>query len=514
MGLMAYTYVETAKFAKKALSKVLTFACVLSFSVFLLISNSGSLATLNSGSLSSKSASNLPSDSYKVRTNAVAVQTNGQTLTGNGVVIGIYDGGINLDNPAFISNGQSRIVSQACVGESTEINACETNPAKYANNVCFTTEVGCFHGMAVAGFAAGNESVVNINSRNVDVSGIATSAKISYIRQAMSKKGEIRYGDFVQALNSFVEAVRAKSPQAPDVINLSLSFPRSGYPNCEANNEVKRAIDYLTSQGVVVVAASGNNGDKTQVSYPACMKDVVAVGSSGINASSGSEVVSEFSNMSNEIDIVAPGENQVGLMPEVDRFVTVSGTSFAAPIVTGAIALLKEANPSISTAEVLELFASSSDIINDPKTGASFPNLNVQKLFGPQFDNLASKRQINSVDTNNSGVDSATDSLFGSEQSSETGINAGERALVPSIFSSPVDLGFIRVLNFYAIAAIVLAFLVLAIYIIGTALVRKSKKQYVDIRPQVSLSGYYLNSQVIDLTQDEHRQSPDDNVLV
>ena len=496
---MAYLKVETSYRRKRLAYRFLATTCILTFSLIFFVSNNVANATIDSGSVSSKSFSNLPSDSYKVRTNAVSVQTQGKTLTGNGVVIGIYDGGINLDNPAFITNGESRIISQACVGESTEINGCETNPAKLASNVCYTTEVGCFHGMAVAGFAAANESIVNINSRSVDVSGIATSAKISYIRQAMSKKGEIRYYDFIRALNKYVEDVREGSPAAPDVINLSLSFPRSSYPNCE----------------VVAVAASGNNSDKARVAYPACMKDVVAVGSSGINDSSGVEEVSDFSNMSSEIDIVAPGENQVGLMPETDRFVSVSGTSFAAPIVTGAVALLKEANPSITTSDVLALLASSSDTVVDPATGQSFPNLNVQKLFGADFDNLASKRQLNNLDSNSPDVDSATDNLFGADQTSGANIEAGTRTLAPSLFSNPTDIYFIGILYFYSAVAFGLSFFILFGYLLGTFIVSRSRKSNQVVLVQGRLSGYYFDHQLIDLTEaDDDRESGEDKLLV
>ena len=102
---MAYLKVETSYRRKRLAYRFLATTCILTFSLIFFVSNNVANATIDSGSVSSKSFSNLPSDSYKVRTNAVSVQTQGKTLTGNGVVIGIYDGGINLDNPAFITNG-------------------------------------------------------------------------------------------------------------------------------------------------------------------------------------------------------------------------------------------------------------------------------------------------------------------------------------------------------------------------------------------------------------------------
>lgn len=506
---MAYVYVETSTEKKHVFFRVLAAIFILAFSLIFILSKDVATANINSGFPTSKSSSNRPSESYKVRTSAVDVQAQGKILTGNGVVIGIFDGGINLDNPAFQTNGQSRIISQACVGDSAEINICETDPSRYANNVCFTTDVGCFHGMAVAGFAAANENVTQINSQTVDVSGIATSAKISYVRQAMSKEGEIRYGDLVSALNKYVDDVRTGSPVAPDVINLSLSFPRSGYPNCEANNEVKKAIDYLTNAGVVVVAASGNNSDKSKVAYPACMQNVIAVGSSGINTANGVEEVSDFSNMSPEVDIVAPGENQIGLMPENNRYVTVSGTSFAAPIVSGAVVLMKEANPAITTSEVLGLFANSSDSIIDPATGQSFSSLNVQKLFGPNFENLPSKRQLTAVNSNDLGIESASDPLLGSDESYGEGISGGVRSFRVPGLSTPIDLRTLGTLNALSIFAVVLALVILVFYFVSMGINKRSKPSLIDLRSPVRLNGYYLNNQLIDLTIEDEKESSD-----
>ena len=336
-----------------------------------------------SGKVSSiKNSKSSSSQSYRARINAVDVVAGGKVLTGSGIVIGIYDSGINLDNPVFEKNGASRIVSQACVGKSSEVNPCESNPQRAVQNSCSTQDVGCFHGMSVAGFAAGNESKVNLNGSSVDVGGIAPDANISYVRDAMDKAGTIKYDDFVTALNKYVKDVQDGSPSAPDVLNLSLSFPRDSYLDCEEENEAKHAIDFLVNSGVVVVSSSGNNSNKNAISYPACMKNVIAVGSSGQNISSDgsvSEHVSKFSNMSSDIDLVAPGENQWGIMPEQSRFAIVNGTSFAAPIVSGVVALIKQVNPNLTPSQIKELLVNSGDDITDPATGQTYKKVNAAK---------------------------------------------------------------------------------------------------------------------------------------
>lgn len=373
-------------------------ACLVSVAVFIFLSISlslnGSFSIRYGNRAQALQNNSQPTQSYLSRVSAQQPQVNGKVISGKGVVIGIYDGGVNLENSAVKnSNGTSKIISQSCFGNSSEVNLCDNSAGHQAQNLCFTNDVGCFHGMAVAGFAAGNKQIVNLRGEKVEVGGVAPSAQITYIRQAMDKAGTIKYNDFISALGTYVQMVRTNSPFAPDVINLSLSFPRSGYPNCEQDNQIKRDIDYLVNSGVIVVAATGNDSNKEAITYPACMKNVIAVGSSGLSTDSNGnsvDVVSRFSNMSNDVTLVAPGEQQWGLLPKESEFVKVSGTSFAAPIVSGAAALLKELKPSISQAQVADIFNRTGDVVVDPASGKSFRKLNVERaiaLLSPSTTN-------------------------------------------------------------------------------------------------------------------------------
>ncbi len=336
--------------------------------VLVSVNFSTSLHTESQGNVSGRSTSN-------VFVSSASVSPEYQSVSGKNVVIGIYDSGVNLENPALISQGRSRIIAQACFGGSTEVNPCNTDPGRAAQNSCSSTDIGCFHGMAVAGLAAGNDGTARLNGEQVDVGGVAPGAEISYVRNAMTRDGTIEYNDYVNALNKFVNDVKSGSQAAPDVLNLSLGFPRSSYRDCEQDNSSKRAIDFLVNSGVVVVAASGNDSNKNEVTYPACMKNVIAVGSvSG-------DRVSSFSNMSSDIDLVASGDNQWAHLSDSSRYVKVTGTSFAAPLVSGAVALIKEVSPSMSPAAIQELLVSSADNVIDPATGSSFKKMNINNAL-------------------------------------------------------------------------------------------------------------------------------------
>ena len=111
-----------------------------------------------------------------------------------------------------------------------------------------------------------------------------------------------------------------------DIINCSIAGPM--------DNELEDAINEAYSKGIIVVAATGNDG-RNRLLYPASYLNCISVGS--INKSLD---VSPFSNYNVFITMVAPGED---IIFDINREkIKDSGTSFSAPLVSGTLALLKE----------------------------------------------------------------------------------------------------------------------------------------------------------------------------
>ncbi len=114
------------------------------------------------------------------------------------------------------------------------------------------------------------------------------------------------------------------------IVNLSITL-------ANPDDDVESLITELLKKGVVVVAASGNDGEK-KISFPASVPGVIAV--SSLNQQ---DAVSSFSNYSPKVFISAPGEEMEVSYPNGYTFM--SGTSMASAVVSGVAAALAEVVP-------------------------------------------------------------------------------------------------------------------------------------------------------------------------
>ena len=114
-----------------------------------------------------------------------------------------------------------------------------------------------------------------------------------------------------------------------DVINMSLGIKHTG-----GGLPHEGVIRYALKKNVTVVAASGNDGKKDKY-YPGALEGVIAVG-----ASDNLGYVAPFSTYGGHVSVTAPGVNIYSTSLS-NGYAMASGTSQAAPIVSGVIALLK-----------------------------------------------------------------------------------------------------------------------------------------------------------------------------
>lgn len=116
---------------------------------------------------------------------------------------------------------------------------------------------------------------------------------------------------------------------------------------------LKLATEYAWERGAVLVASAGNRGTPS-VSYPARFQSVLAVGSSDRD-----DQRSSFSNYGEDLDLLAPGES-IRTTFKPDGYMNAVGTSFAAPHVAAAAALLWSAG-ALSNSAVVEAILSGAD---------------------------------------------------------------------------------------------------------------------------------------------------------
>jgi subtilisin family serine protease len=270
-------------------------------------------------------------------------------LNGSGSVVAIVDSGVDKAHP-FLAG---KVINEACYalsesgiggdcpnGQATQVTDGAGVPCTFASN-------SCRHGTHVAGIAAGSGS---------NFSGVAPGASLIAIQVFHSSTicGAFEgtpcaraYGSDIVAALERVYELRDQYPIAS--VNLSLGAGAAS-SNCDADfPEFLDVMDNLKAAGIATVVASGNGGYADAISWPACISTAVSVGAVDENDS-----VASFSNVSQDLDLFAPGTAIDSSVPG-GGFASFNGTSMAAPHVAGAWAVLEQANPAATVDDNLGL---------------------------------------------------------------------------------------------------------------------------------------------------------------
>ena len=187
-----------------------------------------------------------------------------------------------------------------------------------------TAEESKGHGTAIASIIAGSKSTQL---------GLAPAVSLLSIR-VLDEQG---IGNSFTVAQGIVEATN----RGANVINLSLG-------GTKRSEVMKNAVDYAHENGVLIVAAVGNEG-VGEVSYPAKFENVIGVSSVDANGRQ-----SSFANYGDGVDIAAPG---VGVYTawENEEIVAFSGTSVSSAFVSGALASEISKNRSLLPNQVVDL---------------------------------------------------------------------------------------------------------------------------------------------------------------
>ena len=301
-------------------------------------------------------------------------------LTGKGRIIAVIDTGIVSSHEQF----KGRVIREACFSTKNDTHgsvcrdgatgAGSANPSSAIKKIAFN------HGAHVAGIMAGRD-------------GIAPSAKIVAINGASEQRwtctSKEERNTYRCSNNSnqccaakFTASNQGKSYQyLLDLVNkeglkidaVNMSYGGGKYANVcdEVEKWRKSYFTKLIAAGILPIAAAGNESYNDGISAPACISNAYAVAAL---ANKKNPTLASFSNFNKLVDIAAPGTDIYSALAiqvnsswkptcTTNCYGYKSGTSMATPMVTGAVAIVKQLYPgksAMDTGNFLKVLANKS----------------------------------------------------------------------------------------------------------------------------------------------------------
>ena len=258
----------------------------------------------------------------------------------NDVTVAVLDSGIDLTHPDLAANILTQYAYDA-VGLCALTQDYDTNHG---------------HGTHVAGIISA------IPGNNIGIDGVSHNANIIPVR-VLANGQDMYMGHLYNGLYYLKNTVNCDSLK---VINLSLGGLNyqdfAAYP-------IESTINALSADGIITVCAAGNNGRienlATMPTYPSDFDACVSV-----IATNRDNEKATFSSYNLQKDISAPG---VGIYSTaLGGYIKMSGTSMAAPMVSGIIALMFAANPDLTNDQVKDLLYSTAVDLGTPNKDAVF----------------------------------------------------------------------------------------------------------------------------------------------
>lgn len=279
---------------------------------------------------------------------------------GSGQTVAILDTGVDK----FHADLSGKVVSEACYstngGGFTSLcpGGASSSTAINSGLNCSLAVSGCHHGTHVAGIAAGVAPEANLIA-------IQVFSRTNNCGAGTAPCTRSQVSDILSGLNR-VYALRNTFNIAS--VNMSLGSGQY-FSTCDnVSSAMHSVVNLLRSVNISTVAASGNDGYRSSMGWPACHSNIISVGST-----TKTDQVSDFSNIASFTTLLAPGSNIFAPMPAgwPQTHDSRSGTSMAAPHVAGSIAVLKSAQSTLTVPQISSHLVNGGILVTDQRPGGT-----------------------------------------------------------------------------------------------------------------------------------------------
>ncbi|MFX0212361.1 MAG: S8 family serine peptidase [Candidatus Hodarchaeota archaeon] len=268
------------------------------------------------------------------------------------IVVAVIDSGIDFNHPDLLNQSWVNLGEIPENGKDDDNNGYiddvrgwdfrgnDNDPSPpYASLPPSNPPAGHYHGTFVAGLiAADNDADISV--------GVAPNISLMNLRFLDENNAFSRYdwGMFTNTINYAVA-------NGANIIHLSIQACPSEL-NPVPPKSFFTAIKKAYESGVIIVSVTGNiqNCGKTSIHYPGNYSEVIAV-----SATTRAREHASFSCTGDQNEISAPGENIYSIYPNNYSLSLGNGTSFAAPLVSGTIALMLSLNRYLTVEDIREV---------------------------------------------------------------------------------------------------------------------------------------------------------------
>jgi subtilisin family serine protease len=270
------------------------------------------------------------------------------------IIIGVLDGPIDVNHPAF-QGSRIRTV------KDSQLAACKN-----------ASDLACIHGTFVAGILCAK--------RGISAPAICPNCEIvlnPIFRKKSTVVNTINSNSHIvppaatpeELSNAIIETIDAGAK----IINLSIGLSSS---SLAVYDKLQQAYDYALQKSVIIVVAAGNQGNIGNVSL---IKHQWLIPVAACDENGRLDLTSNFGPSIGNRGLMAPGVNILSTYPG-GHYTHMSGTSFAAPFVTGAMALLWSLFPMVSAGDLINAVRTAATS-NSPHRSIIPPLLNVMAAY-------------------------------------------------------------------------------------------------------------------------------------